>query len=57
MTDRPFRVGDRVLLESGAKGDVYDVGLRTTKILTFENTLLIVPNQQIINEKVQTLIM
>jgi small-conductance mechanosensitive channel len=55
MTDRPFRIGDRILLESGEKGDVYDIGLRSTKILTFENTLIIVPNQQIVNEKVTNL--
>lgn len=55
MTDRPFRLGDRIQLEAGEKGDVYDIGLRTTKILTFDNTLIIVPNQQIINEKVTNL--
>ena len=55
MTDRPFRIGDRILLESGEKGDVYDIGLRSTKILTFDNTLVIVPNQQIVNEKVANL--
>jgi len=55
MTDRPFRIGDRILLESGEKGDIYDIGLRSTKILTFENTLIIVPNQQIVNEKVTNL--
>jgi small-conductance mechanosensitive channel len=55
MTDRPFRLGDRIMLESGEKGDVYDIGLRTTKILTFDNTLIVVPNQQIVNEKVTNL--
>ena len=55
MTDRPFRIGDRVKLESGEKGDIYDIGLRSTKILTFDNTLIVVPNQQIINEKVTNL--
>ncbi len=55
MTDRPFRLNDRILLENGEKGDVYDIGLRSTKILTFDNTLLVVPNQQIINEKVVNL--
>jgi small-conductance mechanosensitive channel len=55
MTDRPFRVGDRIQLESGEKGDVHDIGLRSTKILTFDNTLIVVPNHQIINEKVTNL--
>ncbi len=55
MTDRPFRIGDRIRLESGEIGDVYDIGLRSTKILTFDNTLIVVPNQQIINEKVTNL--
>jgi len=55
MTDRPFRLGDRIQLENGEKGDVHDIGLRSTKILTFDNTLIVVPNQQIINEKVTNL--
>jgi len=55
MTDRPFRIGDRIKLESGEKGDVHDIGLRTTKILTFDNTLIVVPNHQIINEKLTNL--
>ena len=55
MTDRPFRIKDRIMLESGEKGDVYDIGLRSTKILTFDNTLIVVPNQQIVNEKVTNL--
>lgn len=51
MIDRPFRMGDRILLEAGEFGDVHDIGLRSTKILTFDNTLIVVPNQKIINEK------
>jgi MscS family membrane protein len=55
MIDRPFRIGDRILISSGEKGDVYDIGLRSTKILTFDNTLIIVPNAQIINDKLVNL--
>ncbi len=53
--DRPFRTGDRIELENGTRGDVQDIGLRSTKILTFENTILVVPNAQIIKEKVTNL--
>ena len=55
MSDRPFRVGDRIQLSSGEKGDVYEIGLRSTKVMTFDNTLIIVPNAQIANEKIHNL--
>lgn len=52
MTDRPFRVGDRIELSDGKVGDVYQVGLRSTKLMTFDNTLIIVPNAEIVKERV-----
>jgi small-conductance mechanosensitive channel len=49
MIDRPFRIGDRIQLTSGQWGDVMDIGLRSTKIKTVDNTLLIIPNSELCN--------
>jgi small-conductance mechanosensitive channel len=52
MIDRPFVVGDRIELWSAPKqaatwGDVMEIGLRSTKIRTTDNILLIIPNSEI----------
>jgi len=52
MIDRPFRVGDRIKIPSGEIGDVYEIGLRSTKILDFENNLLIVPNNELVKTRI-----
>src|SRR6185369_5635519 len=52
MIDRPFRIGDRIQLTTGQFGDVADIGLRSTKIKTVENTLLIIPNSDLCNTTV-----
>ncbi|RII27853.1 MAG: mechanosensitive ion channel protein MscS [Geobacter sp.] len=49
MIDRPFRIGDRIQLAGGQMGDVADIGLRSTKIRTLDNTLLIIPNSDLCN--------
>lgn len=52
MTDRPFRVGDRIQLPSGEVGDVYEIGIRSTKILDFDNNLIVSPNAELIKSRV-----
>lgn len=48
MVDRPFRVGDRIeILDLDTWGDVVDVGLRTSRIRTRDNRMVIVPNSVI----------
>lgn len=47
LVDRSFHVGERIELKDGLIGDVVDIGLRSTKILSPEKRLIIVPNKEI----------
>jgi len=45
LADRPYRVGDRIEIQGeGTWGDVVDIGLRTTRVRTRDNRMVIVPN-------------
>ncbi len=53
MVDRPFRIGDRIeLRELQTWGNVTDIGLRSTRILTRDNRLVIVPNSVIASQPI-----
>jgi small-conductance mechanosensitive channel len=48
ITDRPFAIGDRIeILELDTWGDVMDIGLRSTRIRTRDNRMVVVPNSVI----------
>ena len=48
LVDRPFRIGDRIEIQGvGTWGDVTDIGIRTTRIRTRDNRMVIVPNSVI----------
>ena len=50
--DRPFKVGDRIKLDSGEIGDVLEIGIRSTRIKTFDETAIVIPNSIIANSKI-----
>jgi len=52
MVDRPIRPGDRIIMNDGAMGDVVDIGMRSTKIRKFDHTILIVPNNDLVNARI-----
>lgn len=52
MFDKPFRVGDRIELVDGRIGDVVELGLRTTRVATFDDTILIIPNQELLQKEI-----
>lgn len=48
LVDHPFRIGDRLDLPSiNSWGDVVEIGMRSTKIRSVENRMVILPNSQI----------
>ena len=49
LLDKSFKVGDPIKLESGELGIVKDIGLRSTKMLTYDNEMLFIPNGQLAN--------
>ncbi|MGQ9788562.1 MAG: mechanosensitive ion channel family protein [Candidatus Hadarchaeaceae archaeon] len=46
MTDKPFKVGDYVKIETGQEGYVVDIGWRSTKIRELPNNIITVPNSK-----------
>ncbi len=48
VTDRPYRIGDRIeILDLGTWGDVVDIGLRSTRIVSDDNRMVVIPNSVI----------
>jgi MscS family membrane protein len=52
MIDRPFRIGDRIRYADTQTGDVVEIGIRSTKILDFDNNLVIIPNNEIVKSRI-----
>ena len=53
LMDRPFRVGDRIEIQGlDTWGDVIEIGLRSTRIRTLDNRLVIVPNSSISSNQI-----
>lgn len=51
LTERPFEVGDWIIC-AGTEGTVEEISLRATKIRTFSNTLVVLPNTTICAEPI-----
>jgi small-conductance mechanosensitive channel len=48
ILDRPFKIGDRIEIQSlNTWGDVQDIGLQNTRVLTRDNRMVVVPNSVI----------
>lgn len=52
ILDRSFHVGDRIELKDGITGDVIEIGLRSTRVLSPEQRLIIVPNREVAGSRI-----
>ena len=53
IADRSFKIGDFIKLDSGETGEIIDVGLRSTRIKSFEEgNEIIIPNSILMNSKI-----
>jgi len=52
LVDRPYKLGDMVNLDSGERGQVTHIGIRSTRIMTRDDIEITIPNGVIGNQKV-----
>jgi len=52
MADTPYKIGDYIVLESGQRGKVTNIGIRSTRLLTREDVEITIPNAIIGNTSI-----
>jgi len=55
LLDKSIQLGDVIKLNDGTAGKVLKMNLRSTKILTFDNELIIVPNGKLSESNIQNI--
>lgn len=52
IADAPYKVGDYIVFDTGERGEVTKVGMRSTRILTRDDVEVIMPNSAMANNKI-----
>jgi MscS family membrane protein len=52
LTDAPYKVGDYIVLDKGERGEVTQIGIRSTRILTRDGIEVTIPNASIANGRI-----
>jgi MscS family membrane protein len=52
FVDRPYKLGDYVILDSGERGEVVDIGVRSTRLKTRDDVSISIPNSIMANTKI-----
>ncbi len=52
FVDKPYKIGDYIVLDGGERGEVVRIGIRSTRINTRDDILISIPNSIIANTKI-----
>lgn len=52
FVDKPYKIGDYVIIKDKYRGKVINIGMRSTKVRTRDNVLLTIPNSVMITDAV-----
>lgn len=52
LTDKPYQIGDVIIIDSGERGEVTHIGLRSTRLLTRDDVEISIPNSVMGNAKI-----
>ncbi|MCL4458004.1 MAG: mechanosensitive ion channel [Nitrospirae bacterium] len=52
FADRPFKIGDFIVIDKGERGEVVAIGIRSTRIKTLDDVMITIPNAIIAGSKI-----
>jgi len=52
VADSPYKIGDYIVLDTGERGEVTQMGMRSTRLLTRDDVEVTVPNAVMANAKI-----
>ena len=52
LADAPFTVGDFIVLETGERGEISSIGLRSSRLMTRDDLEIVIPNSLLANSKI-----
>jgi len=50
--DRTYKLGDYIIVDSGERGEVIEIGIRSTRIKTRDDVMITIPNSILANAKI-----
>ncbi len=52
FADKTFKVGDYIIIDNSQRGEVVEIGVRSTRIMTRDDALITIPNSILANSKI-----